>query len=63
MFNDKQVRVYSEHLLVRPKILGSLVIVLSHKDIRDLHRRAAYSFCESSFFIHHGIYHYLFVCP
>ena len=30
---------------------------------RDLHRRAAYSFCESSFLIHHGIYHDLFVCP
>ena len=30
---------------------------------RDLHCRAAYSFCESSFLIHHGIYHYLFVCP
>ena len=29
---------------------------------RDLHRRAPYSFCESSFLIHHGIYHdYLFV--
>ena len=23
----------------------------------DLHRRVAYSFCESSFLIHHGIYH------
>ena len=30
---------------------------------RDLHRRAAYSFYESSFLIHHGIYHDLFVCP
>ena len=30
---------------------------------RDLHRRAAYSICESSFLIHHGIYHDLFVCP
>ena len=29
---------------------------------RDLHRRAAYSFCESSFLINHGIYHDLFVC-
>ena len=28
---------------------------------RDLRRRAAYSICESSFFIHHGIYHDLFV--
>ena len=27
-----------------------------------LHRRAAYSICESSFLIHHGIYHDLFVC-
>ena len=30
---------------------------------RDLHRRAAYSICESSFLIHHGIHHDLFVCP
>ena len=30
---------------------------------RDLHRRAAYSFCESSFLIHHGVHHDLFVCP
>ena len=29
---------------------------------RDLHRRAAYSICESSFLIHHGVYHNLFVC-
>ena len=25
--------------------------------------RAAYSFCESSLLIHHGVYHDLFVCP
>ena len=30
---------------------------------RDRHRRAAYSLCESSFLIHHGIHHDLFVCP
>ena len=30
---------------------------------RDLHRRAAYSICESSFLNHHGVYHDLFVCP
>ena len=29
---------------------------------RDLHRRAAYSICESSFLIHHGGYHDLFIC-
>ena len=28
---------------------------------RDLHRRAAYSICESSFMIHHGGCHDLFV--
>ena len=28
---------------------------------KDLHRQAAYSICESSFLIYHGIYHYLFV--
>ena len=30
---------------------------------RDLHRRAAYSICESSVLICHGVYHDLFVCP
>ena len=30
---------------------------------QGLHRRAAYSICESLFWIHHGIYHDLFVCP
>ena len=30
---------------------------------RDLHRQAAYSICESSFLLHHGSYHHLFVCP
>ena len=29
---------------------------------RDLHRRAAYSICESSFLIHRDVYHDLFVC-
>ena len=29
---------------------------------RDLHRRAAYSICESLFLIHQDVYHYLFVC-
>ena len=29
----------------------------------NLHRREACSICESSFLIHHGIYHDLFVCP
>ena len=29
----------------------------------DLHRRAAYSICESSFLIHHGGNRDLFVCP
>ena len=29
---------------------------------RDLHRRAAYSICESLFFIHQDVYHDLFVC-
>ena len=30
---------------------------------RDLHRRAAYSICESLFLIHHRVYHDSFVCP
>ena len=30
---------------------------------RDLHRRAAYSICESSFLIHHSGYSDLCVCP
>ena len=29
---------------------------------RDLHRRAAYSVCESWFLIHQDVYHNLFVC-
>ena len=29
---------------------------------RDLHRRAAYSICESWFLIHQDVYHDLFVC-
>ena len=28
----------------------------------DLHRRAAYSICESLFLIHQDVYHDLFVC-
>ena len=31
-------------------------------DVRDLHRRAAYSVCESWFLIHQDVYHDLFVC-
>ena len=30
---------------------------------KDLHRRAAYSICESLFLIHNGFDHDLFVCP
>ena len=37
--------------------------LVSYLTPRDLHRRAAYSICESSFLIHHGGYHDLFVCP
>ena len=29
---------------------------------RDVHRRAAYSICESWFLIHQDVYHDLFVC-
>ena len=29
---------------------------------RDLHRRAAYSICESWFLIHQDVFHDLFVC-
>ena len=29
---------------------------------RDLHRRAAYSICESCFLIHQDVHHDLFVC-
>ena len=36
--------------------------VVSYWVPRDLHRQAAYSISESSFLIHHGVYHdYLFV--
>ena len=37
--------------------------LVSYLAPRDHHRRAPYSICESSFFIHHGIYHDLFICP
>ena len=30
---------------------------------KDKINTRSYSICESSFFIHHGIYHDLFVCP
>ena len=36
---------------------------VSYWALRDLHRRTAYSIYESSFLIHHGVYHDLFVCP
>ena len=36
--------------------------LVSYLAPRDLHRRAANSICETSFLIHHGIYHDLFVC-
>ena len=35
--------------------------LVSYMAPRDRHRRAAYSICESSFFIHRGGYHDLFV--
>ena len=37
--------------------------LVSHLAPSDLHRWVAYSICESSFLIHHGGYHDLFVCP
>ena len=37
--------------------------LVSYLAARDLHRRAAFSICESSFLIHHGVYHDSFVCP
>ena len=37
--------------------------LVSYLASRDLHRRAAYSICESSFLIHRGGYRDLFVCP
>ena len=36
---------------------------VSYSAPRDLHRRTAYLIYESSFLIHHGGYHELFVCP
>ena len=36
--------------------------LVSYLAPRVLHRRAAYSICESSFLIHHGGYHDLFIC-
>ena len=37
--------------------------LVSHLAPRDLHLRAAYSICESSFLIQYDGYHDLFVCP
>ena len=36
--------------------------LVSYSAPRDLHHRAAYSICESSFLIHQDVYHDLFVC-
>ena len=36
--------------------------LVSYSAPRDLHRRAAYSICESLFLIHQDVYHDLFVC-
>ena len=36
--------------------------LVSYWALRDLHRPAVYSLGESSFLIHHVIYHDLFVC-
>ena len=47
--------------LVHRGLSGDFKLV-SHLAPRDLHRRAAYSILESSFFIHHDGYHDLFVC-
>ena len=38
------------------------VIEAFNSTSRDLHRRAAYSICESWFLIHQDVYHDLFVC-
>ena len=35
--------------------------LVSYSAPSDLHRRAAYSICESSFLIHRDVYHDLFV--
>ena len=43
-------------------VLTFSAISFCHRKRRDLHRRAAYSICESWFLIHQDVYHDLFVC-
>ena len=46
-----------------PGVFLLLRISVSYWAPRDLHRRAAYRICESSFLIHHSGYNDVFVCP
>ena len=52
---DERKRVSNWCFSFDPELVG-------YSAPRDLHRRAAYSVCESWFLIHQGVYHDLFVC-
>ena len=58
------IRVIARRVITLSSSMGEISFKKSSDIyIYILHRRAAYSICESSFLIHHGIYHDLFVCP
>ena len=51
----KMERLHIDGFSLAPELVG-------YSAPRDLHRRAAYSICESWFLIHQDVYHDLFVC-
>ena len=48
--------------LTKKKAFSFAPELVGYSAPRDLHRRAAYSICESWFLIHQDVYHDLFVC-
>ena len=66
--------MYVQYIPLKPHLyIAKLVItgvnlfffapeLVSYSAPRDLHRRAAYSICESWFLIHQDVYRDLFVC-
>ena len=49
-------------LVFNPIMVDNYAFFFFYSAPRDLHRRAAYSVCESWFLIHQDVYHDLFVC-
>ena len=63
---DVTANVYTSCLLLGPPesnwCFSFAPELVGYSAPRDLHRRAAYSICESLFLIHQDVYHDLFVC-